>query len=269
MKQHRICLKIFGIAVAVTAVVGLTMAVSGNNTASDPLVSLSYLTGTYRTNLLKDVEADIQAESQKLSSNFSQQVSDLKGTMSGQTVTAEENDFSTHSLTAGQQFTVQAGGEVLVLSGTVKAVGSGLTDVTAGTEVSAGGSLTANHLYVAGAGLCPGGHRHGQAVGKVMEYPDISRISMEHGEREVFCMEREIPMRYGGDTVGHATVTRGGSVSSGTLCLRSRVPGGPAGLRHSGRAGRAPGCADAGGRTADTGPAVCLLSLSAGPAGDG
>ena len=38
-----------------------------------------------------------------------------------------------------------------MLSGTVKAVGSGLTDVTAGTAVSAGGSLTANHLYVAGA----------------------------------------------------------------------------------------------------------------------
>ncbi len=151
MKQHRICLKIFGIAVAVTAAVGLTMAVSGNNTASDPLVSLSYLTGTYRTNLLKDVEADIQAESQKLSSSFSQQVSDLKGTMNGQTVTAEKNDFSTQSLTAGQQFTVRTGGEVLVLSGTVKAVGSGLTDVTTGTAVSAGGSLTANHLYVAGA----------------------------------------------------------------------------------------------------------------------
>ena len=150
MKQHRICLKIFGIAVAVTAAVGLTMAVSGNNTASDPLVSLSYLTGTYRTNLLKDVEADIQAESQKLSSSFSQQVSDLKGTMNGQTVTAEKNDFSTQSLTAGQQFTVRTGGEVLVLSGTVKAVGSGLTDVTTGTAVSAGGSLTANHLYVAG-----------------------------------------------------------------------------------------------------------------------
>lgn len=151
MKQHRICLKIFGIAVAVTAAVGLTMAVSGNNTASDPLVSLSYLTGTYRTNLIKDVEADIQAESQKLSSSFSQQVSDLKGTMNGQTVTAEKNDFSTQSLTAGQQFTVRTGGEVLVLSGTVKAVGSGLTDVTTGTAVSAGGSLTANHLYVAGA----------------------------------------------------------------------------------------------------------------------
>lgn len=151
MKQHRICLKIFGIAVAVTAAVGLTMAVSGNNTASDPLVSLSYLTGTYRTNLLKDVEADIQAESQKLSSSFSQQVSDLKGTMNGQTVTAEKNDVSTQSLTAGQQFTVRTGGEVLVLSGTVKAVGSGLTDVTTGTAVSAGGSLTANHLYVAGA----------------------------------------------------------------------------------------------------------------------
>lgn len=151
MKQHRICLKIFGIAVAVTAAVGLTMAVSGNNTASDPLVSLSYLTGTYRTNLLKDVEADIQAESQKLSSSFSQQVSDLKGTMNGQTVTAEKNDVSTQSLTAGQQFTVRTGGEMLVLSGTVKAVGSGLTDVTTGTAVSAGGSLTANHLYVAGA----------------------------------------------------------------------------------------------------------------------
>ena len=151
MKQHRICLKIFGIAVAVTAAVGLTMAVSGNNTASDPLVSLSYLTGTYRTNLLKDVEADIQAESQKLSSSFSQQVSDLKGTMNGQTVTAEKNDVSTQSLTAGQQFTVRTGGGVLVLSGAVKGVGSGLTAVTTGTAVSAGGSLTANHLYVAGA----------------------------------------------------------------------------------------------------------------------
>lgn len=151
MKQHRICLKIFGIAAAITAVVSLTMAASGNNTASDPLVSLSYLTGTYRTNLLKDVEADIQAESQKLSAGFSQQVSDLKGTMGGQTVTAAKNDFSTQSLAAGQQITVHAGGEVLVLSGSVKAVGSGLTDATAGTTVSAGGGLTANHLYVSGA----------------------------------------------------------------------------------------------------------------------
>lgn len=150
MKQHRVCLKIFGIAVAVTAAVGLTMAVSGNNTASDPLVSLSYLTGTYRTNLLKDVEADIQTESRELSQEFSQQVSDLKGTMAGQTVTAAQNDFTTKSLAAGQTATISAGGEVLVLSGSAKASGSGLTDATTGTAVSAGGALTVNHLYIAG-----------------------------------------------------------------------------------------------------------------------
>lgn len=151
MKQHRICLKIFGVAMAVTAVVGLTMAVSGTDTASDPLVSLSYLTGTYRTNLLKDVEAEVQEESQKLSSSFSQQVSDLEETMGGHTVTAAKNDFSTQSLAAGQKVTVSAGGEVLVLSGSVKSVGSSLTDTTAGTAVTAGSALSANHLYVAGA----------------------------------------------------------------------------------------------------------------------
>ena len=150
MKQHRVCLKIFGIAVAVTAAVGLTMAVSGNNTASDPLVSLSYLTGSYRTNLLKEVEADIETESRELSEEFSQQVSDLKGTMAGETVTSAQNDFTTQSLKAGETVTLSAGGEVLVLSGSVKASGSGLTDATTGTAVSAGGALSANHLYIAG-----------------------------------------------------------------------------------------------------------------------
>lgn len=43
-----------------------------------------------------------------------------------------------------------------------------------------------------------------------MEYPSTSRISMDYGEREVFFMEREIPIRYGGSAIGRATVTREG-----------------------------------------------------------
>ena len=149
MKHNRIFMKILVTAMVLTALLGLAAVAYGANTSSDPLVSLSYLTGTYRTNLLSDVQTAINAESRTLSEDFSQQISELKSAVGAQTVTPAENDFAVQEMAAGQTITVSAGGEVLVLSGSASAVGAGLTDATAGSSVYAGGSLSVNHLYVA------------------------------------------------------------------------------------------------------------------------
>ena len=151
MKQNRVFVKILVIAMVLTALLGLAAVAYGVDTSSDPLVSLSYLTGTYRTNLLSDVETAVNAESRSLSESFSQQVEALQSAVGAQTVEPAENDFAVRELTSGQTISVAAGGEVLLLSGSASAVGAGLTDATAGSSVYAGGSLTVNHLYVAGS----------------------------------------------------------------------------------------------------------------------
>lgn len=149
MKQNRIFMKILVTAMVLTALLGLAAVAYGVNTSSDPLVSLSYLTGTYRTNLLSDVETAVNAESRTLSEDFSKQISDLKSAVGAQAATPAENDFEVRELSSGQTVSVSAGGEVLVLSGSASAVEAGLTDATAGSSVYAGGSLSVNHLYVA------------------------------------------------------------------------------------------------------------------------
>ena len=151
MKHNGIVLKILAVALAITAMAGIAAAVSGTGTAADPLVSLSYLTGTYRDNLMADVRTAVAAESRTLSAAFSQQVADLEDAAGNAAAQPAASEYRTVNLTAGQTVSVSAGGEVLMLSGAASAVGAGLTDATAGTPVYAGGALTVNHLYVASA----------------------------------------------------------------------------------------------------------------------
>ena len=151
MKRKNLFIKILATAVIVSAILCLTAVVYGVNTSSDPLVTLSYLTGSYKAGILSDVNTAVAAESRQLSTEFSQQVSDLKAALPSLSPAAAENDFRTVDLAAGQTVSVSAGGEVLMLSGSAAASDAGLTDTTAGSSVSAGGALTANHLYVAAA----------------------------------------------------------------------------------------------------------------------
>ena len=60
MKYRGMVLKILVAALVITVAAGLAAAV--NDTSSDPLVSLSYLTGTYRDNLLADVDTAVAAQ---------------------------------------------------------------------------------------------------------------------------------------------------------------------------------------------------------------
>lgn len=148
MKRNALLIKLLAAALALTALAGLAGAAG---TAEDPLVSLSYLTGTYRDNLLADVDTAVAAQGRTLTAAFSEQVSAVTAALNAQPAQAAENDYETVALSAGQTVSVAAGGEVLLLSGAATVGGTGLTDATAGTAVAVGGALTANHLYVAAA----------------------------------------------------------------------------------------------------------------------
>ena len=143
-------LKIFAAALAITLVVGMSAIVYGTNTSSDPLVTLSYLTGTYKSSVLSEMKTAVAASQKQLASDFSSQIAGLKSSLPSSIGTvAATSDYETVNLTAGQNIALVAGGEVLFLSGSAKVDAAALTDTTAGKALSAGGALTENHLYVA------------------------------------------------------------------------------------------------------------------------
>ena len=82
MKKNSLLIKILAAALIVTAIAGLTAVAYGANTSSDPLITLSYLTDVYRSDLLSDVNTAVAAESRQLSTEFAQQTADLKAAIS-------------------------------------------------------------------------------------------------------------------------------------------------------------------------------------------
>ena len=118
--------------------------------ADDPLVSLSYLTGSYRAGLLSDVDVAVAAAKKQLSSDFTDQIAAFANPSSTPPSSAR-NDFETLHLSGGQSTPVTAGGELLLVSGEASAASAGLVDATAGTPVAKGTALLENHLYVASA----------------------------------------------------------------------------------------------------------------------
>ena len=138
---------------------GVALAAGQQGTQSDPLVTLSYLTNQATPAILAQVDTKItQRESeltQKLNQvvdSYVQEVSDKlggsAGTGGGQTSSAS---YTVVSLQQGQKLIGGEGCEFLLRSGTAVCVSSsapGLIDMTAGTTLSNGGALAANHLYL-------------------------------------------------------------------------------------------------------------------------
>lgn len=149
MLRKNLFVKVLAAAAILTLILGLSAVVYGANTSSDPLVTLSYLNGTYKSGLLAEVNTAVAAKQKQLSAEFSEQASGLSAGASSSKTEVAANDYETVTLTSGQSVSLLAGGEVLFLSGSATVDTAALTDATAGNAVAAGGALTANHLYVA------------------------------------------------------------------------------------------------------------------------
>ncbi len=124
-------------ALAIT-VGGVTALAAAQGSQDDPLITLSYLESVLRPQLEKEVDAAVAANEKALTEKLSAAAS---GTQSSGAA------FQARSLAAGESFTPGAGREVLVVSGSLTALGD-LTDTTAGKTVTAGQALEAGHLYV-------------------------------------------------------------------------------------------------------------------------
>lgn len=133
-----------GIFVAILLVAAITaIAASNYGTQSDPLVTLSYLNGTARTSIMNDLNDSIAAAKKDLSASFDKKISEAASTPSG-----NPEAFKTVTLTSGQKVTYKAGTEIMLRSGSAKAVGGALVDSTSGEAVAADSDLSPNHMYM-------------------------------------------------------------------------------------------------------------------------
>ena len=123
--------------------------IGADDTASDPLVSLGYLNGAYRTGILSELDAKLQQATASQTEKMTKQVEAVKAAAANQ-----QNVQPTHTtvtVAAGTSYTAPTGSEFLVLSGVLDCGSATLTDTASGTSVSAQALLEVNHLYIATA----------------------------------------------------------------------------------------------------------------------
>lgn len=111
----------------------------GAGSASDPLVTLSYLNDVFLGQIMTKVDQKITARNSQLL-----QQSGGAGGMSGV-------EFAVVTLSKGQVLTGDIGCEVMLRVGTASCVSPsnpGLIDETTAASLNNGGALAANHLYM-------------------------------------------------------------------------------------------------------------------------
>ena len=140
MKKWQIVILV--IAVAVLAAGIGAYAATNYGTQSDPLVAMSYLEDVLGPKMETELDKQINEAANSLKSQYG----------------AASSAFSVVTLSSGQTLKGGDGCELVLRSGSAAATGT-LVDVTSGTELASGGSLTANHLYVgSGSGVTASGN---------------------------------------------------------------------------------------------------------------
>ena len=160
-KPDRITAAFGAIVLTAVVVVGAFSASAAGGDQTDPLVTLSYLTQVVPPELLEKVDEQVAANEKALTDKlntaidaYSKEMEQALGQGGG-----ESAAYVSVSLPAGKTLRPAAGSELLLRSGSSKvSAGSApvLLDATSGVSLAVGGSLTANHLYVApldGAGI--------------------------------------------------------------------------------------------------------------------
>ncbi len=142
--------KIGGVILALLLFGGCAAALAAGGSASDPLVSKSYLEGTYiptvtaqmKTRASEKTAAVYTAAENTLKAKAQAYLSQVGGsTASGSTGVCP--------LKREDQVTVSTGSGLVVQNGTVRlSHGGTVVDVTTGSEAASGTALTANHRYL-------------------------------------------------------------------------------------------------------------------------
>ncbi len=133
---------------ALTVLAGVVFAAGGDS--SDPLISLSYLQGTFRDKVDRSVDSKLDTSDKAA---YAQAESALRAAISAAETNVGGNvadTFTERRLKQGDILSGATGLQVIVLAGNVTAQFSSgaVVDVTAGSEIQSGAALTANHRYL-------------------------------------------------------------------------------------------------------------------------
>ena len=133
---------------ALTVLAGVVFAAGGDS--SDPLISLSYLQGTFRDKVDRSVDHKLDTSDKAA---YAQAESALRAAISAAEANVGGNvadTFTERRLKQGDILSGATGLQVIVLAGNVTAQFSSgaVVDVTAGSEIQSGAALTANHRYL-------------------------------------------------------------------------------------------------------------------------
>ncbi len=153
MKTKKKIMLALGVLVAVAFISGASiLAATTLGTSTDPLVTLSYLTGKLKPQIMSDVNAGISAAEASLAPSLDAKISGFKADIDSKSSSSSSQTagFAVVSLNQNQTLVCGIGTEILLRLGTASAVGSApaLVDSTSGSTLSAGGALTANHMYL-------------------------------------------------------------------------------------------------------------------------
>jgi len=138
---------------AVALVSGATLlAAATPGTQDDPLITLSYLTGIFRPQIMDEVSKAEQEASQRFDSRVAELEAQLEagGGGSSATATGTADSFSVVTLTMDQTLVCSVGTEIMLRIGSASGTGSepALVNYTSGAPLSSGTELTANHMYL-------------------------------------------------------------------------------------------------------------------------
>ena len=133
---------------ALTVLAGVVFAAGGDS--SDPLISLSYLQGTFRDKVDRSVDSKLDTSDKAA---YAQAEPALRAAISAAEANVGGNvadTFAERRLKQGDILSGATGLQVIVLAGNVTAQFSSgaVVDVTAGSEIQSGAALTANHRYL-------------------------------------------------------------------------------------------------------------------------
>ena len=133
---------------ALTVLAGVVFAAGGDS--SDPLISLSYLQGTFRDKVDRSVDNKLDSSDKAA---YAQAESALRAAISAAEATVGGNVADTFAERRLKQCDILSGAtglQVVVLAGNVTAQFSSgaVVDVTVGSEIQSGAALTANHRYL-------------------------------------------------------------------------------------------------------------------------
>ncbi|MBR2743381.1 MAG: hypothetical protein IKD89_07305 [Clostridia bacterium] len=134
MKRKRIVVLVVMIALFVSLTAGyIVLADAGSS--DDPLVSLSYLTGVFKQDVLNEVDKRIDA---KIASSSSQS-------------SGGSDSYKAIQVSRGQTILGKEGSQIILRSGTAVSVcpgENGLVDTTGGIDLPGNISISPNHVYI-------------------------------------------------------------------------------------------------------------------------